>query len=295
VLVVVSFVTFVLLDIMPGDAAQTLVGEFASEEQLAQVRQEMGLDATVLERYARYTGQILLQGDMGDSLISGRPVSTLIRERFPHTLMLTVTAMLVAVLLGTAIGMLAASRPGSYLDTALMSVTTLGLSIPTFWLALLLILVFSLKLRWLPVVGAGSPAHLVLPTICLALPLIAIVARLIRSSLLDVKSADYVRTAHAKGLRRRLIWRNHILRNGLIPVITVLGLHAGHLLAGAFIIETIFGWPGLGRLTVQAILDADFPIVLGAVILIAVIYQFLNLSVDLAHAALDPRVGQKAL
>lgn len=295
VLIVVSFVTFVLLDIMPGDAAETLVGDFASEEQLTQVRQEMGLDAPVLVRYARYASGVLLQGDMGKSLISGRPVTTLLRERFPNTLILTAAALLVAIVLGVAIGMLAASRPGSYLDTALMGVTTLGLSIPTFWLALLLILIFSLKLHWLPVVGAGSPSHLVLPTICLALPLTAVVARLIRSSLLDVKSADFVRTAQAKGLRKRQIWRNHILRNGLIPVITVLGLYAGHLLAGAFIIETIFAWPGLGRLTVQAILDADFPIVLGAVILIAAIYQLLNFSVDLAHAALDPRVGNKAI
>ncbi len=295
VLFVVSFVTFFLLDFMPGDAASTLVGDFASEEQLAQVREEMGLDVPISQRYVQYFTQALFQGDLGDSLISGRPVTTLIWERFPSTLLLAVTALLVGVLMGTAIGMLAASRSGGYLDAVLMSITTLGLSVPTFWLALLLILLFSLKLRWLPVVGAGSPAHLVLPTICLALPLIAVVARLIRSSLLDIKGADFVRTARAKGLRKHHVWRSHILRNGLIPVVTVLGLHAGHLLAGTFIIETIFGWPGLGRLTVQAILDADFPIVLGAVILIAVIYQILNLSVDLAQAALDPRVGHKAL
>jgi len=191
------------------------------------------------------------------------------------------------------IGIVAVARPGGHLDLMIMAATTLGLSLPTFWVALLLIMLFSLRLGWLPVVGAGSPAHLILPATCLALPTTAVVARLMRASLLDVKGADYVRTAYAKGLPSHQVWRDHILRTGLIPVITLLGLYLGHLLGGTFIIETIFGWPGLGRLVVQAILDRDFPVVVGAVLLIAVIYQVLNFLVDVAYVVLDPRISRE--
>jgi len=295
VLIAVSFLTFALLDLAPGDAAETLVGEYASADQLATVRHEMGLDAPLVSRYLRFASAAILRGDLGRSLVSGRQVRELVTERFTHTVTLALVAVSLALAVGTLIGIAAAARPGGYLDLAVMSATTLGLSLPTFWVALLLIMVFSLHLGWLPVVGAGSPAHLVLPATCLALPTTAVVARLMRASLLDVKSADYVRTAHAKGLARHQVWRDHILRNGLIPVITLLGLHLGRLLGGTFIIETIFGWPGLGRLVVQAVLDRDFPVVVGAVLLIAIIYQVLNLAVDVALAGLDPRVGREAL
>lgn len=290
----VSFIAFLLLAVMPGDAADAAVGEFASEAQLQAVRQEMGLDRPLLGRYVRFAAGVL-HGELGESLISGRAVATLIGERFPYTALLALAALLLAVILGLAVGGLAAARAGSLLDLALMAASTLGLSLPTFWLALLLILFFSLRLGWLPVVGAGTPGHLVLPAISLALPLAAVVARLLRASLLDVAGTDFVRTAHAKGLPVGWIWRGHILRNALIPVITLLGVHAGHLLGGAVIVETIFGWPGLGRLIVQAILDSDTPVVLGAVLLMAAIYQALNLLVDLAQALLDPRVGASAL
>ncbi|MCO6451959.1 MAG: ABC transporter permease [Caldilineales bacterium] len=295
VTIFVSFVAFVLLDMTPGDAADTLVGDFASADQLAAVRSELGLDLPWFDRYLGFMAGVVLHGDLGKSLISGRPVTTLIGERLPHTTLLALAALGLAVLLGGTGGLLAASRPGGYLDLGITSLATLGMSIPTFWAAVLLVLVFSLRLRWLPVAGAGTPEHFVLPVICLALPFVAVIARMVRASVLDVKHADYVRTARAKGLRSGQTWRRHILRNGLIPVITVLGLHAGNLLGGAIVIETIFAWPGLGRLTVQGILDNDFPTVLGAVLFIAVMYQVVNLAVDVMHALLDPRVGTAAL
>ncbi len=295
VLVAVSFAVFVALTYVPGDAAESLVGENASAEQLAAVRQEFGLDAPLPVRYARFIAGVVTQGDLGRSLVSGRAVSDLLAERWPPTLILALTAMSLAVVLGTAAGSLAASRPGSRLDLAVMSASSFGLALPTYWAALLLVMFFSLGLKWLPVAGAGSPAHLVLPAITMALPTLAVVARLIRSSLLEVLHADFLRTARGKGLHPRQIFLDHTLRNSLIPVVTLLGLHLGHLLGGAFVIETIFAWPGLGRLTVQAIFDRDLPVVLGAALLVATINVTINLGVDLAHAALDPRVGRQAL
>ncbi len=295
VMLAISFITFVLLNSTPGDAADSLIGEVASLEEMDALRAQLGLDMPLLTRYGIYLKQAVLQNDLGNSLMTGRPVATLILDRLPYTVKLAASSLLVALVIGSLVGFAAATRSGGWLDLTLMSVTTLGLSIPTFWVALLLIQFFAVKLRWLPVVGAGTPAHLVLPTICLALPLAAVIARLVRASLLDVKEADYIRTARSKGLRSNTIWRRHLLRNAVIPVLTLLGLYAGRMLAGAVVIETIFAWPGLGRLTVQAILDSDFPVVLGAVLLIAALYQLLTLSVDVMHAVIDPRVGRSAL
>lgn len=294
-LVAVSFLVFALLDIVPGDVAHTLVGDLASAEQLAAVRQELGLDQPLLVRYLRFAEGAVLRGDLGASVVSGRPVVELLRDRFGATLQLALVSLALALVVGLLAGLTAATRAGGYVDLAVMAGTTLGESLPSFWVALLLIQLFALRLGWLPVFGAGSPRHLVLPALALALPAIALIARLVRSCLLDVKTADFVRTAHAKGLRRLLVWRDHIFRNAILPVMTLLGLYLGHLLGGAFIIETVFAWPGLGRLVVQAIFDRDFPVVVGAVLLIALIYQVLNIIVDLAHAWLDPRVGHEAI
>lgn len=294
-LLAVSLIVFVLLDVVPGDVAQTLAGDLASEEQLAAVRRELGLDQPLLMRYARFVEGIAFRGDLGASAVSGRPVAVLLAERFGATLKLALAALGLALAAGLLLGTLAAVRAGGYLDLGVMTGATLGESLPSFWVALLLIQVFALKLGWLPVVGAGSPKHLVLPAVTLALPAIALLARLVRSCLLDVRGADFVRTARAKGLGPLLVWRDHIFRNAVLPVITILGLYLGHILSGAFIVETIFAWPGLGRLVVQAIFDRDVPVVVGAVLLIAVIYQALNLAVDLLHAWLDPRVGREAL
>jgi ABC-type dipeptide/oligopeptide/nickel transport system permease component len=253
-------------------------------------RREMGLDAPMPLRYLRFCSAILLRGDLGCSLLSGRPVTGVIAGRLGNTVTLALAATALALCLGGALGVAAASRPGSRLDVALMGLASLGLAVPGFWLAMLLVLVFSLRLRWLPVMGAGTTAHLVLPALTLSLPLAAVVARLLRSSLLDVQGADYVRTARGKGLPEARVLRDHLLRNSLIPLVTLLGLHLGHLLGGAFVVETVFAYPGLGSLIVQATFERDYPIVVAAALLIAVIFQGLNLAVDLAHGWLDPRV-----
>lgn len=295
VLALVSLVTFALLDLAPGDAAQVMAGETASAEQLAAARHELGLDQPLWVRYVSFAGRAIFHGDLGTSIAYHRPVTELVGERFAHTLVLAVAAMLLAALLGFGIGGLAAMHQGTALDLGLMSLTALGISLPTFWLALLFILVFSIKLGWFPVVGGGDLAHLALPAICLALPTAAVIARLTRASLLDARDADYVRAAYAKGLGYRQVWWKHILRNSLIPVTTMAGLQLAYLLGGTFLVENIFSWPGLGRLVVQAIFDRDFPLIIGAVLLVGVIYQLLNLAVDLIQAVLDPRVGRANL
>lgn len=295
VLLAVSLIVFLALGATPGDAASAMAGDSASSEQLAALRAELGLDRTPLARYAAFLGGLATRGDLGRSLVSQRPVAELVLERLPYTVALALAAVALAAVIGGLGGVLAALRAGTLLDTALMAGAALGLAVPTFWSGLLLILLFSLHLRWLPVTGAGSPEHLILPAVTLALPTAASVARLVRSGLLDVLAADYVRTAHAKGLTPRRVVTRHALRNGLIPVAAVLSLQLGHLLGGAFIVESIFGWPGLGRLAVQAIFDRDDPVVLGAALAAAAVYLVVNLGMDIAHGWLDPRVGQEAL
>ncbi len=293
-LVVVTLITFIALDAAPGDAASALIGESASAAQLQALRAQMGLDQPLAARYAAFLAN-LLHGDWGRSLVSNRPVSDLLLERLPYTIALAFAATALATTVGMVIGIASAHKSGTLLDTLCIGGASLGLAVPSFWSALLLMLVFSVKLRWLPVVGVDSIAHFVLPSVTLALPTMAIIARLVRSSLLDVLRADYVRTAHAKGLKPRRVLSQHVVRNSLIPVVTVLGLHLGYLLGGAFIVETIFGVPGLGRTTVQAIFDRDYPIVMGATLMVASVYLLINFCVDLAHGWLDPQVGQEAV
>ncbi len=295
VLLAVSFIIFAALDVIPGDAADAMVGDSASQEQLDALRHELGLDRPLLARYLDFLSGVVSQGDLGRSLVSGRQITSLLLESFRYTLLLALTASGLATLLGMAIGIFAALHSGSYVDTFIMATTTLGLAIPTYWSALLFILLFALTLGWLPVVGASSWKHLVLPTVTLALPMSAVVARLMRSSVLEELNAAYVYTARAKGASSRRVLLGHIMRNSLIPVISMLGLYLGRLLGSAFIVETIFGWPGLGRLTVRAIFDRDLPVVLGAALIVATTYLIINFLVDLAHAWLDPRVGHETI
>jgi peptide/nickel transport system permease protein len=295
VLLVVSFVIFCALDFTPGDAAQALVGDSASQQQLDALRHEMGLDVPLIPRYLRFLRGLVTRGDLGRSFISGRAVTDLLQVTLPHTLSLALVAISCATLIGLAIGLLAATHAGSYLDTAIMGTTTLGMAVPTFWSALLLMMLFSLKLGWLPVVGSGGIEDLILPALTLTLPTIALVARLARSSVLEELGADYVRTAKAKGVAPQGVLARHVLRNSLIPLITLLGLQLGRLLGGAFIVETIFGWPGLGRLTVQAVFDRDQPVVLGAALTMATAYLIINFLVDVLHAWLDPRVADATI
>ncbi|MFO8035652.1 MAG: ABC transporter permease [Anaerolineales bacterium] len=294
VLLVVSLIIFVALDTVPGDAAEALVGETASQEQLQELRQEMGLSDPLGLRYLHFMQRLFTRGDLGESLITGRPVWGLLASRIPYTVLLTLTATLLATTLGIMIGTLAAVNKGSPVDAAIIALSTLGIAVPTFWSGLLFMLFLAPRLN-LPLVGGGSLKHMIMPSLTLALPTMAVVVRLTRSSILNGLNQPYVQIAQAKGLPHRKILFKHVLRNGLIPLINLLGLQLGHLLGGAFIVETIFGWPGLGRLTVQAIFDRDYPIVLGAALTIAVLYLLINFIVDVSHAWLDPRVAHKSL
>lgn len=294
-LAIVSAVTYVLLAAAPGDAASAAVGETASSEQLEMVRVQMGLDQPLPLRYLSFLANLVGRGDLGRSLITHRPVSELVLERLPYTFSLALVSMTLAAGLGALLGMTAALRSGTLAETLMMGGAALALAVPTFWSALLFILLFSLRLRWLPVVGAEGWQHFILPSIALALPTVGVVARLMRASLLDVCRADYVRTAHAKGISPRAVLLRHMVRNSLIPVVTVFGLHLGHLLGGAFVVETIFGFPGLGRLMVQAIFDRDYPVVMGTALIIAVIYLLINLMVDLVDAWLDPQIAHSSI
>ncbi len=291
----VSFVAYVGLTFAPGDAAEMLIGENASAEQVAALRSQMRLDAPLWERYGDYMGRALTRGDLGQSLVSGRRVTDLLMERLLPTLILALVAMGLATILGLAVGLLASARPGSRLDLLAVGGTVLGLALPPYWVALLLVMLFSIHLGWLPVFGSGTLAHLVMPAVTLALPTAAVIARLVRSSVLEVKSADFVRTALSKGLTPNRVLFQHVLPNGLLPALTLLGLNLSHLVGGAFVVETIFAWPGLGRLTVQAVFDRDVPVVMGAVLLVVPLCLGINLLVDLLHAALDPRVRHEAL
>lgn len=289
VMLMTSFIAFLILEGLPGDAATTLVGESASAEQIQTLRRQMGLDRPFMARYLDYVGGVL-HGDLGKSWINDRPVRELIGERFINTLVLACVTTIFAAAAGIGIGIWVASRQGSWIDYGVMGMMALNLSLPGFGIAMLLTYLFALKLGWLPVAGGGTFAHLVLPVLTLSLPFISMVARLSRSSLLDVSQREFVLSARARGIPQARVWNRHILRNALIPVMTMVGLNCGHLLGGAFVVEVIFGWPGLGRLIVQAVFDKDFPVVLGSVLLITIIFQFVTLLIDLTHGILDPRV-----
>ena len=289
-LLVASFLAFMILEASPGDVTDILVGDSATQVEKDAVRKEMGLDRPVITRYLEFLENLLLHGDLGRSAVNNRPVTELIAQRFINTLLLAVSATLLALVMGIQFGLHAALHRRTWLDALLSIVMAAGLSTPVFGLAILFTQVFSVHLGWLPAIGAGSVRHFILPVLSLAIPTAAVIARLTRSSLLETLDMHYVTTAHGKGVPRKLVWRRHILRNSLVPVISLVGVQFGHLLAGAFIVETIFAWPGLGRLTVQAIFDQDYPVVLGSVILAVVIFQVLNLIVDVIHTWLDPRI-----
>jgi ABC-type dipeptide/oligopeptide/nickel transport system permease component len=293
-LAVVSFITFVALQATPGDVVSGLVGDSASVAQLQTMRAQLGLDQSLPVQYAAFVSKAV-RGDLGRSFISNKPVLDLLLERLPCTIVLALSAITLALIIGMTMGIAAALRAGTKTDLLLMSGAALGLAIPTFWSALVLMLIFSVNWRVLPLIGIDNPFGFVLPSITLALPTAAAIARLMRASLLDVLRSDYVRTANAKGLLPQRVLMHHVVRNSLLPVVTMLGLHLGHLLSGAFIVETIFALPGLGRLVVQAIFDRDYPIVLGATLFSAALYIVINFLVDLAHGWLDPHVAQEAI
>ncbi|TFU16867.1 nickel ABC transporter permease [Thermus tengchongensis] len=285
----VVLLVFLMVRLAPGDPAVLLAGEFATPETLQAIRERYGLDRPLPEQFLLYLGA-LLRGDLGESARSRRPVLEELKTYFPNTVELAVAAILVALLTGIPLGILAALRPGSGLDLGVMTLALLGVSMPVFWFGLLAILIFSVNLGWFPVAGKGTLAHLVLPAVTLGVNATALLARMTRGTLLEVLSQDYIRTARAKGLRERVVVFKHALRNAMIPVVTVAGLEFGSLLAGAVITETIFAWPGLGQLLVGSILARDYPVVQGAVLLVATSFILVNLLVDLLYAGIDPRV-----
>ncbi|MGD1210857.1 MAG: nickel ABC transporter permease [Candidatus Acidiferrales bacterium] len=280
---------FLLAHIIPGDPVQQMLGEGARAEDLQQLRHSLGLDRPVPAQYAHYLVG-LLHGDLGESFRFQEPVARVVLSHYPATLELAVFGLLVCVAIGIPAGMLAAERRGTPIDHAVGVFTLFGLSVPNFALGPVLILIFSVILGWLPVSGRGGPAHLILPAITLGGALAAILTRMVRTSVIEELSSDYVRTARAKGLSESQVLFRHAFRNALIPILTILGLQFGTLLAGTIVTETIFSWPGIGRLAVQAISARDYPLLQGCILLIAVSYVAVNFLTDVVSALVDPRV-----
>jgi len=290
VLLGVSVVSFLILELVPGDPVQVMLGQSgASAAQMTQLRHQLGLDQPIYLQYWRFLSHAV-RGDLGTSIVQQQPVVRLIIEQLPATIELTVAGMGVAIVLGITTGVVAAIRPNSLVDSAIMIVATIGVAVPSFWLALLLILAFAVAVHWLPAAGGEGLSHLILPAIALGFGTAAVIARLTRSSMLDVLCQDYIVTARAKGLPQRIVVYRHALKNALIPVITVVGLQFGTLLSGAVIIETVFARPGIGRLAVDAILNKDYPLVQGTILVAAAAYVLANLAVDLLYGVVDPRM-----
>lgn len=288
VLGVVTLVFF-LIHMIPGDPVEIMLGEQAQAADKEALRHELRLDRPLAEQYVHYLAA-LAKGDMGRSIHSREAVTTIILHRFPATLLLTLAAMAVAVLIAVPLGILSAVRQYSVIDNASMLFALLGISMPNFWLGPLLILFFSIWLGWLPVSGMGGVTHLILPAVTLGTALTAILTRMIRASLLEVIREQYIVTARAKGLAEKVVLFKHALKNAMIPVITILGLQFGALLSGSIITETIFSWPGIGRLVIQAINQRDYPVVQGCVLLISLCYVLVNLLTDLFYGVVDPRI-----
>jgi ABC-type dipeptide/oligopeptide/nickel transport system permease component len=285
----VLLVTFLLLYVAPGDPVQEMVGERADAATVARLRRELRLDDPVHVQFAHYAGGVL-RGDLGRSYITDRPIRRDVAERFPKTLLLAGAAMTLASILGITIGVLSARRPGGWFDRVALGGAYLGISFPVYWVGLLLILLFAVTLRWLPPSGYGGVKYLILPALALGMRSIAFLARVTRSSMLEVLGGDFVRTARAKGLAERAVVLRHGLRNALIPVLTVLGLDFGYYLTGSILTETIFSWPGLGRYVVNAISRRDLPAIQGSVLFLSTVFVLVNLLTDLAYAKADPRV-----
>jgi peptide/nickel transport system permease protein len=316
-LIGVSMVVFFTMHMLPGDVAQLMLGERATPEQLDQIRKQLGLDQPIWVQYLNFS-MGALQGDLGASIRSNHPALQEVRHAFPITLQLSLASLALATLIGVPLGVIASLRPGGTIDNAVMSLTLFGVSVPIFWLGLMLLLLFSVALEWLPTGGLmpvgfepprvtglsvidallsgriepvwASLRHLALPAVTLATVPLAMITRITRSEMLGAANLDHVRTARAKGMPERRVVFRHVLRNALIPVVTVIGLQAGLLLSGAVLTETIFALPGLGRLMVDSILNRDYPVVQAGAMFIAVVFVLVNLLVDISYGLLDPRI-----
>jgi ABC-type dipeptide/oligopeptide/nickel transport system permease component len=299
VLMGVSVIVFLVLHLAPGDPAEIMLGSQATQADRMRLRADLGLDDPLYVQYARWMGHVV-QGDLGRSLWMRRPVLGEVLTRLKATLLLTATALVISSIGGVALGILSATRPNSLLDRTSAVASLFGASMPVFWLGIVLMVIFSLNLGWLPASGMYAPygggdladlaKHLVLPAVTLAGASITIVARLTRAAMLEVLGQDFIRTARAKGLVERSVVVRHALKNALVPIVTVIGVQAGYLLGGAVLTETVFAWPGVGTLMVQGILARDIPLVQGCVLVVALTFVLVNLTVDLLYAVLDPRI-----
>ncbi|MGE5674659.1 MAG: ABC transporter permease [Mycobacterium leprae] len=286
---------FLLVHLVPGDPAEAILGEYATKDSLAQLRQQMGLNAPLYQQYAHFIGGAVL-GDFGRSIQTKQPVVQRILEAFPYSLELAIAAILVAVLIGLPLGVIAATRRNSGADYVAMVASLLGVSMPSFWTGILLLILFAVNLHWLPITGAGRGGfladlkYLILPALTLGAGEAGLIARMTRSALLEVLALDYVRTAKAKGLHERRVIYRHALKNALIPVVTVVGLNMGRLLGGTVIMEALFVRPGLGRVLMSAMQARDYPQIQGTIAFFAVLILVVNLMVDLTYGLLDPRI-----
>ena len=285
----VATLVFSLIHLVPGDPAQSMLGDSAPPEDVARLRQTLGLDRPLLQQYQSFLGGVV-KGDLGTSFRYGTPVTREIASRLVRTMQLALAAMGVAIVIAIPLGIIAAVRKGTAVDQAAMTLSLIGISMPNFWLGPLLAIVFAVRLGWLPVSGTGSVAHLVLPAVTLGAALAAILARMTRASLLEELRELYVLAARARGLSRSRAVLRHAFRNSLIPIVTIIGLQFGAVLTGTIITETIFAWPGVGRLLIQAINFRDYPLVQGCILFISFTYVTMNLITDVAYGLLDPRI-----
>ena len=290
VMLLVTLIVFFLMSITKGDPARIVVGESASLEEVEAMREQMGLNDPFLLRYARYVRDLFFHGDLGNSYKSGLPVMAEITSALPSTIKLSLAAIVIAILVGIPIGIISATKQYSFFDNFTMILGLIGISMPVFWLGLLLILLFSVKLKWLPPSGLTSFKHVILPAFTLGTQSIAVFARMTRSSMLEVIRQDYIRTVRAKGQKESRITLDHVLRNALVPIVTVVGIQFGNLLGGAVLCETIFSINGVGRLMVNAIKQRDFPVVQGGVLFISLAFCLINLLIDILYAFLDPKI-----
>jgi peptide/nickel transport system permease protein len=288
VLLAVSFLVVVMLRLIPGDPAQLLAGPEASIEVVEQIRRNYALDRSIPVQYVAYVSRAV-QGDFGRSLRTRRPVMQEIVERYPATLQLALTSIMLAIVVGVPLGLIAGSSSGAR-DAAISTFTTFGISMPGFWLGLVLMSIFSLHFGLLPVAGRGTYLHLVLPSVTLATPTAAFVARLVRAQVREELFKDYVRVGRSKGLQPRVLLFKHVMRNALLPLVTLLGIEFGRMLGGAVVVESVFAWPGLGRLVLLGIESRDYPLVQAAVLWLALTFVIVNAAVDFAYVLIDPRI-----
>lgn len=292
VLLGMMFLVMLIMELIPGDPAALMLGENATQEMVDKLRHQLGLDRPILTRYLEYIWSTV-HGDLGRSIREMAPVSTLLKETWPETLKLTAAAMLLTLGVGLPIGIASGARPGSIMDHVSRVVSLLGLCMPVFWIGLILIYFFSVSLRWFPVGGTGTWRHLVLPAITMSAYTVASLARMTRSSMMEVLNEDYVRTARAKGLSFWAVVVRHGFRNSMIPIVTIFGMQVGQLMGGAILTETVFAWPGMGRLMMGAIMERDYPLVQGTVLLFAAAFILINFLVDLSYGLINPQVARK--